>query len=219
MANKIKSLKNKCSKTGKTKYPDEKESDKAKIWIWGRDPSADITDLHSYLCPHCNFWHVGHISYYETEKKMYDSTNDTKEHIRNVHFFIDQIRKNLFNRRECHDFSKLQSPEKEMFDRFTPLLRDLQYGSPEYKQALVDMGPALDHHYEHNSHHPEHWENGIEDMSLLDLIEMLADWKAAGMRHKTGSLMDSLERNKVRFDISDPVYKILVNTAEELGWL
>lgn len=33
----------------------------------------------------------------------------------------------------------------------------------------------LDHHYQNNDHHPEHFELGINGMNLLQLLEMLAD--------------------------------------------
>lgn len=52
---------------GKKKFDTESEADKAKIRIWGNDPSCDFSDLHSYPCK-CGFYHVGHKSYYE--KKM-----------------------------------------------------------------------------------------------------------------------------------------------------
>jgi len=77
---------------------------------------------------------------------------------------------------------------------------------------------ALKHHYENNSHHPEHYPNGINGMSLLDLIEMLADWKAAGMRHADGDMQKSLEINKKRFGMSDQLAEIFQNTIKELGW-
>jgi len=58
-------MKNKtCSVTGKTKYTTEEKANKGKMYIWSHDPSADITDLHVYKCPHCSYWHIGHISYY-----------------------------------------------------------------------------------------------------------------------------------------------------------
>ena len=105
-----------------------------------------------------------------------------------------------------------------MYDEFTPQLRDLVYGSDEYKECLKRMGPALAHHYANNTHHPEHYPNGINGMSLLDLIEMLADWKAAGMRHSTGSIEKSLEINRARFGMSDQLFEIFQNTVRELGW-
>jgi hypothetical protein len=125
----------------------------------------------------------------------------------------------LLVRGEDHDRSKLESPEVEMFDEATDRLRALEYGSGEYKAALVAMGPALTHHYEMNSHHPEHWSGGCRDMSLLDLMEMLCDWHAAGKRHATGSMEKSLEVNRKRFGLSDEMYDILSATALEMGFL
>jgi hypothetical protein len=149
---------------------------------------------------------------------MYDSTDDIQSHIRNVWGFIEEIRGDLMNRQFVHDHSKLQEPEKPLYDEFTPLLQGLTYGSDEYKAALTAMGPAIQHHYQANRHHPEHFENGINGMTLVDLVEMLADWKAAGMRHSNGSMAQSMEVNRNRFNISDQLYEILQNTVKELGW-
>jgi hypothetical protein len=55
-------------------------------------------------------------------------------------------------------------------------------------------------------------------MSLLDLIEMLADWKAAGERYKDGSITQSLAHNRERFEMSDQLFAIFENTVRELGW-
>ena len=150
--------------------------------------------------------------------KTYDSTKDTIEHIGNVQNLLAKIVVNLEYRAADHDDSKLQEPEKSMYDEFTPKLRDSTYGSDEYKGFLKDMGAALQHHYQENSHHPEHYANGVNGMSLLDVIEMLADWKAAGMRHANGDIQKSLEINKARFNISDQLAEILQNTVKELGW-
>lgn len=138
----------------------------------------------------------------------YDSTQDTEDHIRNVRKLLHRVVAEICVRITHHDDSKLQEPEKSMYDEFTPKLRAMTYGSDEYKRSLKDMGPALKHHYENNSHHPEHYPNGINGMSLLDLIEMLADWKAAGMRHADGNMQQSLEVNRQRFHISDQLAEI-----------
>ena len=148
----------------------------------------------------------------------YDSADDTRAHINMVRGFIEKIRGNLMKRQMAHDASKLEEPEKSMYDEFTPKLKSSTYGSDEYKGFLRDMGEALKHHYENNSHHPEHYPNGINGMSLLDVIEMLADWKAAGMRHANGNMQQSLEINKNRFGISDQLFEILKNTVKELDW-
>ena len=150
---------------------------------------------------------------------MYDSVNETLEHIRKVQVFLLEVIFKVGKRSILHDESKLQEPEKSMYDEFTPKLRGMTYGSDEYKACLKQMGVALDHHYEVSSHHPEHFKDGINGMSLIDLIEMLADWKAASLRHANGDLLKSLEINKVRFGMSDQLVEIFKNTIIEMGWM
>jgi hypothetical protein len=149
----------------------------------------------------------------------YDSAPDTIAHIRRVRDLLLVVAGDLRQRGRDHDESKLYPPEKPLFDEWTPKLRSLTYGSPEYEAARQAMGEALQHHYAHNSHHPEHYPNGLSDMSLLDLIEMLADWKAATERHADGDLAKSLEHNRTRFGMSEQLHQILVNTARALEWL
>jgi len=148
----------------------------------------------------------------------YDSTQDTQEHIQKVYGRLVEVQRLLLARGLAHDASKLEHPEKAGFDVLTLKLRDLVYGSPEYKQALAEAKPVIDHHYAANDHHPEHYDNGVSGMSLLSLLEMVCDWKAASERTKQGSIMQSLEYNKVRFGIDDQLHSILVNTVKELGW-
>ena len=68
-----------------------------------------------------------------------------------------------------------------------------------------------------NSHHPEHYESGVDGMNLFDVIEMLLDWKAASERHKDGDIAQSIEKNRVRFKISDQLAEILHNTVAFLA--
>jgi hypothetical protein len=165
----------------------------------------------------------------------YDSRVDTYEHIDKVRKYLTIVLDNIAHRALVHDWSKLEPPEREMFDEFTPKLRDLEYGSPEYKAATKAMGPALEHHYEHNPHHPEYYgERGIRGMSLLDLVEMLVDWQAASERVKSvrppmpaapgrpeapqydSNIERSILLNKERWGYSDELAEILINTAREL---
>jgi hypothetical protein len=147
----------------------------------------------------------------------YDSRPATYEHIQRVQSLLNSAIINLLVRAERHDQSKLKSPEKEIFDEFTPKLAGSTYGSDEYKQMLEAMKPALDHHYAENSHHPEHRTSGIKGMSLLDLLEMLLDWQAASGRHVNGSIIKSIDLNQKRLGYSDELRTVFLNTVTEMG--
>lgn len=149
----------------------------------------------------------------------YDSTLDTLKHSRRVDELLLQILTGIQGRLTKHDESKMHPPEKEVFDKHTPKLRTLTYGSDEYRESLQEMKPALEHHYANNSHHPEHYMNGINDMTLVDLVEMICDWKAATERSDDGDLAKSLIINQSRFEIPEELYWILHNTADAFGWL
>ncbi|MGI5169871.1 DUF5662 family protein [Spirillospora sp. CA-253888] len=149
----------------------------------------------------------------------YDSTADTLKHALRVGELMAQMIRELVDRSLSHDRSKTEDPELAVFNEFTPKLRDSTYGSEEYKGYLAEMRVGLDHHYAANRHHPEHFEDGVSGMTLVDLIEMLADWRAATERHADGSLVRSLAIQKERFGISDQLEAILWNTARHFGWL
>lgn len=145
-----------------------------------------------------------------------DSMRETAKHIRRVQQLLNDVVTRLIDRAMRHDTTKLHEPEASTFAVMTAKLKGCTYGSDEYKRFLSEMKPALDHHYAHNTHHPEHWRGGIKDMSLLDLIEMLVDWKAAGERHADGSIGKSLDHNKGRFGYGDELDAIFRRTAAEL---
>lgn len=149
----------------------------------------------------------------------YDSTEDTRDHIHQVRNKILDVTSDLAARALRHDASKLEPPEKAIFDKFTPKLKTSTYGSDEYKSFLKEMKVALDHHYKVNDHHPEHFELGINDMNLVQVIEMLADWKAATLRHDDGDLTKSIHMNAERFGYGIELEGLLLRTANYFGWL
>jgi hypothetical protein len=150
---------------------------------------------------------------------MEDSTVATLRHSRRVDELLLQLMHEIALRVTKHDESKLHDPEKATFDEYSPKLRDTTYGSEEYKTYLAEMNKALAHHYANNRHHPEHFENGVDGMTLVDLVEMLCDWKAATERHADGDLARSLEIQQERFGLTHQLRSILTNTAVEAGWL
>ena len=149
-------------------------------------------------------------------EEKYDSTYDTRKHINRVGLYLAIVQGFLSKRADLHDASKLLPPEKECFDEITPLLKNTTYGSQEYKDTLNRMRPAIEHHQKNNRHHPEYFENGIAGMNLIDLVEMICDWKAASERHADGDIYKSLEINMKRFGIEPQLLSILKNTVD---WL
>lgn len=145
------------------------------------------------------------------------------EHIKGVLEHKEKVAQNLLTisnklmeRAFVHDNSKFSITEHDGFLENTKILNNLEYGTQEYKEQLKKLKPVLDHHYKHNSHHPEHYENGTQDMDLLDIIEMVCDWKASVERHDTGDIDKSMEINKERFNIDDQTFKYMQTILNEL---
>jgi len=151
-------------------------------------------------------------------ESKYDSTEDTKKHIKRVGVLLGKVCNKLTQRAKKHDASKLSKVEKSVFDEYTPKLKDCTYGSDEYAGYLKGLQVALDHHYKHNDHHPEHNSNGVGGMNLFSLMELICDWKAATERHNDGDIVKSLKINKSRFNIDDQLFGILENTVKDMGW-
>ena len=147
----------------------------------------------------------------------YDSTGDSLLHIRRVQQLLNGAARELMRRGEIHDESALGPVEKPALDKRASSLRALVYGSDEYKASLADLGPALAHHYSRNTHHPEHYPNGIAGMDLFDVVEMLLDWKAASERAVHGDVVRSIDLGIDRFGIEPQLAAILRNTALRHG--
>ena len=145
------------------------------------------------------------------------ANHDTWRHINRVQQLLAVVVKQLLDRAIRHDQSKLSPPEVGLFAELTPKLAGVTYGSPEYEDFRRQLGPALAHHYANNAHHPEHFKSGVEDMTLIDLLEMLVDWKASSERHHDGNIRKSIEKNAERFGLSPQLRKILENTVAALA--
>ena len=144
----------------------------------------------------------------------YETMCDTYKHKQLVNKLINQVTQKLSERAINHDNSKLEEFEADTFTEFTPKLSKSTYDSEEYMGFLKEMKPALDHHYAKNRHHPEHFPNGIKDMDLIDLIEMICDWKASTMRHNDGNILTSIDKNQDRFGYSSDMAVIFKNTVK-----
>ena len=89
-----------------------------------------------------------------------DCIRDTREHIEHVRQNLLIIIEQLHDRAQHHDESKLSEAEIDGFTKYTPKLKNATFGSEEYKDFLKELKPVLEHHYQENRHHPEHFPNG-----------------------------------------------------------
>ena len=145
----------------------------------------------------------------------YDSTIDAKSHIATVSKFMNTLIADLEKRKIYHDSSKLEEPERSCYDKYIPLLKTAKYGTDEYnaiRKAMEKEG--LKHHYESNRHHPEYHKDGINDMTLVDIVEMFIDWEAASQRSDTG-FKEGLKLNRKKYGMNEQLYRILLNTDKE----
>jgi hypothetical protein len=112
-----------------------------------------------------------------------------------------------------HDVSKFSKEERVGFYKTIHKLKHTTYGSNEYKGLLQKIDPSLQCHYSTNRHHPEYHDlDEISSMTLVDIVEMFCDWKAAVRRHKDGDLETSINVNKDRFNISEQLTNVLRNS-------
>ncbi len=139
---------------------------------------------------------------------------ETMKHIERVRELIRVFVSKLVTRAVEHDKLKMEKPEVEVFAEYTPKLKEYTYGSEEYQNCLNEMNGALQHHYANYRHHPEHFDKGVNDMNLVDLVEMFCDWKASSERQLDGNLLKSIDVNATRFNINAQLKQILINTAK-----
>ena len=150
----------------------------------------------------------------------FDSKPETLEHKARVEYYIQQITTELDLRGKLHDESKLYEPEKSILDKMSLNLSKVKYGSKEYEaqREKPEFQKYLNHHYKNNRHHIEYHKKGVEDMNLIDLIEMLADWQASTERTMNGDLKKSIKYNQEKHGYPDIIQQILLNTVEYLKW-
>lgn len=141
------------------------------------------------------------------------------KHISEVRENLAQIRANLERRAEAHDRSKLLPEEFDGFVKTWARFQKADYGSPEYEECSKVIQPSIDHHYAYNRHHVAYHKNGFEDMTLLDILEMLADWRSAANRNQNLTFEDSLPIAFKRYKIPKNMQRHILNTLRELGWL
>ena len=148
------------------------------------------------------------------DKNIMDTVKSIKEHIKRVQEKIGILIKDLQERLKNHDRSKLEK-ELYLWEKLD-LEERYPYGSKEYFEKMKRNKEVFQMHYANNRHHPEHFKNGIEDMNLIDIIEMLCDW----LSYKEGNLsyheaQEIIYNQAKRFGFGDEIINLMINTAWE----
>lgn len=65
---------------------------------------------------------------------------------------------------------------------------------------------AIEVHWKNNRHHPEYF-SSHNNMSEIDIIEMVCDWYARSIQYNTDFIPFIIERQKNRFKFNEEVFK------------
>ncbi len=144
---------------------------------------------------------------------------ETILHVSEVSENMEVIASELRKRGIAHDRTKFQSLEFDAFVSTREQFKKANYGTPEYQACVDAVKPAVDHHHQNNQHHTGFHPNGVSDMSLIDLAEMVADWKAAERRSPDKKLVDTLDYAFNKYGIGEQLGRILKNTLMSFGWI
>lgn len=133
-------------------------------------------------------------------------------HKKNVTNLINLIIIELHKRINEHDESSLNSNEVEVLTYFPEYIKKDSYLNEESLAYIREIKNALNIHFKKNSHHPEHFNNKIKDMNLIDIIEMLCDWKST--MSEDDDIISVIKRNKKIYNFSNELMYILINTSK-----
>lgn len=120
----------------------------------------------------------------------------------------------LLERAKEHDASKLKNPELDWLIEMDKEPRYV-YGSKEYLDKKRRWEKFFKHHYAVNRHHPEHYINGVEGMSLTDLCEYLIDISSYCAEMHPEEVFNIINNQASRFGLDEQLTQILKNTLLE----
>lgn len=179
-----------------------------KTWIF----TAPIKTM-TLECPNCGKMTGGEQEMKEESEKYDFYLKDLQQHrawvAEGMHYIIREIATRSHN----HDDSKMSEIERDAYiEPVWQLNHDgPEYGTEEYKALCKQMGEGWKHHIKHNDHHPEHFDNDLSKMNLVQLIEMVCDWRAASKR-KGNHPAKAIEFMKA--ELSPQLEAILRNTID-----
>lgn len=136
---------------------------------------------------------------------------------------FNKFQAQLQERSDLHDISKYLEDEFDGFVEADSAGLYHKFGSDEYIK-LINENQGIALHYARNSHHPEHFKDGsegfthinlIEKMSFLDIVEMVIDWKSASETYGK-DFMEGLDFSLERFHCDEKQKWLIRMIAETI---
>jgi len=139
-----------------------------------------------------------------------------KAGMRLIQLFSDQDQLDWIERLFVHDASKFSHREWIAYDA----QKKAGFDKPKSTQFLE----ALNHHYNHNDHHPEHWilnlrgqEPQALKMPIMAVHEMVCDWIGSSKSYGD-DMQEWLDKNFNTFNLHPETKQDAIRTLRYLGY-
>lgn len=119
----------------------------------------------------------------------------------------NELALDLLKRACIHDNSKLEEEELLALSR---IINDKDCLTNSKEQLSEFKKNAIALHWKNNRHHPEFFSD-INNMTELDILEMICDWYARSMQYNTNFLEFVYDRQKNRFHFPEQMFKVIEN--------
>ncbi|EGC28246.1 hypothetical protein DICPUDRAFT_85639 [Dictyostelium purpureum] len=130
--------------------------------------------------------------------------------------YCNLSKKELKERGDLHDASKYEPPEIEPYIWLTWYHHckhcNIDFKYPDGVEKLVKEG--CDHHLHCNRHHPESHSDPNE-MSVLDIVEMVCDWSAISQELNQGSCINYVKQHISKWSFSNEKLNFIFKTITE----
>ena len=110
-----------------------------------------------------------------------------------------------------HDNSKYNYIE---FKKLASILNTRKCFTNATEQLTEVEMEAIRYHWSHNKHHPEYYYDKEDNMSELDIIEMVCDWFARSLQYNTEFIAFIKERQKNRFKFDEATFNTVLRYCE-----
>ena len=155
------------------------------------------------------------------EKVFSDTLIHKKYFIKSAKILADFLRKEgawkhaeqLEARALVHDNSKITCIEE--LDFLSRIIEDKSNLKDTNKQLNSLKKKSIKLHWEHNSHHPEHYES-VLDMERLDIMEMCCDWHARAQQFGTELMSFVMIQNQKRFHFPEWMFAEILHYCNVL---